>query len=145
MQTNNIINLAVDAVNKAKLEAVVDLAQSKIIYIQKEREKIVGLKENIKRHQEILSGLAEDVLTPELVLGRSPSLNPTPSEVVILEAIKKRNEDKAKNIANAAKAHTNEVDGYQATIKGCEKRISDMIAEINTIAADTITAAQILS
>jgi hypothetical protein len=145
MQTNNIINLAVDAVNKAKLEAVVDIAQSKIIYIQQERVKIASLKENIKRHQEVLSGLAEDVLTPELVLGRSPSLSPTPSEVVILEAIKKRNEDKAKNIAGAAKTHTNEVDSYQATIKACEKRISDMVVEINTIAAETITAAQILS
>lgn len=144
MQTNNIINLAVDSVNKAKLEAVVDLAQAKIVYITQEKAKIKNIQESIKRHQEVLSGLAEDVLTPELVLGRSPSLNPTPSEVVILEAIKKRNEDKAKAIAANAKSHTAEVDGYQATIKACEKRIADMIAEINGLAAEQITAAQIL-
>lgn len=145
MQTNNIINLAVDAVNKCKLEAVVDLAQSKIIYIQQERVKIAGLKDNIKRHQEVLSGLCEDVLTPELVLSRTPSLSPTPSEVVILEAIKQRNEAKAKAIAANAKSHTNEIDGYQATIKACEKRVSEMVSEIQTLAAESITASQILS
>tara|TARA_R110000868_G_scaffold320163_1_gene581114 strand:+ start:2055 stop:2492 length:438 start_codon:yes stop_codon:yes gene_type:complete len=145
MQTNNIVNLAVDAVNKAKLEAVVDITQSKIIYIQQERVKIASLKDNIKRHQEVLSGLAEDVLTPELVLGRSPSINPTPSEVVILEAIKKRNEEKAKAIAANAKSHTNEIDGYQATIKACEKRVADLVAEIQNLAAETITSSQILS
>jgi hypothetical protein len=144
MQTNNIINLAVDAVNKAKLEAVVDLAQSKIAYITQEKAKIATLQENIKRHQEVLSALCDDVLTPELVLGRSASLNPTPSEVVILEAIKQRNEGKAKVIATNAKSHTNEIDGYQATIKACEKRIKDMVDEIQKLAADSITAAQIL-
>jgi DNA repair exonuclease SbcCD ATPase subunit len=144
METN-IINAAVDAVNKSKLEAVVDVAQSKIIYISKEKETIAKTREAIKTHQEALQKIAEDVLTPELVLGRGPSLNPTPSEAVILEAIKNRNEAKAKSIAANAKAHTDAVDNYQGTIKACEKRIADMVAEIQKLSAETITAAGILS
>lgn len=135
---------AIAGVNKDKQNAIVDLAQAKITYILRERAQIKGYRDCIKVQQEALSKLAEDVLTADMVFGRPASLSPSISEATILTAIAKRNEEKQKCIEAGGKTHVAAIDGYNASIKGCNDRIEALRKELNALATDVVTEAQVL-
>lgn len=142
--TNNIAASAVSKLNEQKYAQTVEAAQAKIAYILKEKQAIKGFEENIAKHQEILKGFIEDQIVASVVLGREASLNPTPSEVVILTAIAKRNDEKAKSQATNSKSHVDAIDGYQSAIKGCNERIDKMRKEISELVTPEVTVAEIL-
>jgi len=135
---------AIDKVNEQKSEQLVDLAQAKITYIQQEQGKIAKFRKSIEDYQTFLKGLEQEMLTPTAVLGREPSLTPSPSEVTILNAIVKKNEEKAKSQANSSKSYVEIIDGLYASIKGCETRISELRKELSELTADVVTQQQIL-
>lgn len=141
---NTVTTNAIAGVNKDKQAQVVDQAQAKITYILKEQGSIKGYQENIKVHQEALAKLADDVLTADMVFGRPASLSPSISEATILTAIAKRNEEQQKRIEQNGKAHVASIDGYNASIKGCNDRITKLREELNALATDVVTEAQVL-
>ena len=140
----NITTNAIAGINQDKQTQVVDLAQAKICFILKEQQQVAKYRENIKVHQEALAKLAEDVLTAEQVLGRPASTSPTVSEVTILKAIAKRNEEKAKFIESNSKSHVAEIDGYNKSIAGCQERIVALRKELDALAADVVTVDQVV-
>jgi len=141
---NTIATNAIAGVNKDKQAVIVDQAQAKITYILREQGSIKGYQENIKVHQEALAKLADDVLTAEAVFGRPASLTPSISEATILTAIAKRNEEKQKTVEANGKSHVAAIDGYNASIKGCNDRIAKLREELNALATDVVTEAQVL-
>ncbi len=140
----NITTQAVAAVNKQKTDALVEIVMGKMVYIGKEQEKIKGYEKAIAEFQKTLVAMADDVLKPEDVLGRGASMNPTPNEVTILEAIKKRNEEKAASIAANSKSNVATIDGFRNSIKGCEGRIADIRKEIDALTVEEVTVASVL-
>jgi archaellin len=142
---NTITQNALDQLNKDKQAKVVDLAQSKITYILKEKEQIASYRESIKVHQEAVSKMAEDMLTDQDVFGRPASTTPSQNEATILQAIKQRNDDKQKSIEANSKCHLQQIDASLAAIKGCEDRIIGLRKELDELAVATVTEAQINS
>jgi hypothetical protein len=142
--SNNIATKAILAVNEEKANKVVDLAQAKIAYIMKEQGNIASFQKSITAHQDVLKTFVEDMISPESILNRAPSLNPTPAEATILVAIAKRNEEKAKTQAANSKSHVDSIDGYLKSIKGCEERIAELRKELNDLVPDEVTEQQIL-
>ncbi len=140
----NITTQAVVALNKSKNDTLVEKVMAKMIYIGKEQAQIEVYRKEAAAFQKTVAAMADDVITPEQVFGRPASLTPTPNEVVILEALKKRNEDKAKSIANNAKNNVDVIDGIQNSIKGCEGRIAEIRAEINKMTVEEVTVATIM-
>lgn len=141
---NNIAIAAIAKVNEQKAAKLVDEAQAKIVYIQAEQAKVARYQKAIGETQVVLKGMEEEMLTGEQVLGRSPSLNPTPTEVTILEAIKAKNDAKAKAQASNSKNLVEAIDGYLDSIKACETRIGDLRKELAAMSKEVITETQIL-
>ena len=142
---NPVTTNALAQLNKERQAKVTDEAQAKITYLLKEQAQIKSYRESIVGHQEALKKLVEDVLTAESVFGRPASVTPTQNEVTILNAIKERNDAKQKEIECKSKGHLVSIDGYNASIKGCDERIAKLRTEMAALAADVITEAQVLS
>jgi len=144
MQDNNIAIAAIAKVNEDKAARLVDEAQAKIVYIQIEQSKIVRYNKAIGETQIVLKGMEQEMLTGEQVLGRHPSLNPSPTEVTILDAIAKKNEEKAKSQASNSKNLVESIDGYLASIKACNARIDVLRKELAEMSNEVVTEIQIL-
>lgn len=142
--SNNIATTAIAKLNEEKASQLIDLAQSKISYIRQEQAKIDKFQKNIAVYQEAIKAMQEDLLVAEVVLGRTPSVSPNPVEVVILNAIAKRNEDKARTQVANSKSHVEGVDACLASIKGCEARITELRKELAALTQDVVTEEQIL-
>ncbi len=141
---NEVTQNALAQLNKDKEAVVVDQANAKITYILAEQAKIKEFKAAIKVHQDKVALIVSDILTADQVLGRPASATPTQFEMAVLKAIKDRNDAKAKDVESKSKCHLNEIDGYNAAIKGCDTRIAKLREEISALVAEVVTAEQVL-
>ena len=145
MNSNPITQHALAQLNQDRQAVLVDQAGARITYILREQKQIKCFQEQIEVCQEAVNKISMDILTVEAVFGHQVSTSPNPNEVVILKAIKERNESKQKQVESQSKEQLETIDGLNASIKGCNERIARLRDELNALVADVVTVEQLLT
>lgn len=141
---NEAVKLGIEATNNARQVAVTAAAQQKIAFILEERAKIASYEKSKAMQQETLNKLTLDVVTYKSVTGSDLPANPNHNQATVIKAIEAMNANKQASVKAASQALIDTIAGYDKSIAATSKRIGELIEEMNKLAVEEVTAAQVV-
>lgn len=140
---NNIIQNAIATINASNQKNVEGQAQVIIGRILNERMTVNSLDESMAAYLTELNKLSLDVVDAKSVLGRDIGSTPNPNEVTIANAIAKLNEDRQKSVEIQSNSLLSCFKGKQAQKVESDKRIADLVKQLNELTVPTVDASVI--
>jgi len=142
-QVNQATVLGVNAVNKSRQAEVESKAQNLIGQILGNQKTIKSYEATIAEEQGKLKVLALDVIDQKSVLGSEITAQNV-NQVTILNAIKKLNDARQESVSIQSQGHINKIKGYEATVKNLNAQIAGWRSELSQLAAEVVTAEQVV-